>query len=48
MSLDSVARMRLAFENEDDRYLFFGLGDLEEASKVLVEAYWANKEASKK
>ena len=37
-----------AFENEDDRYLFFGLGDLEEASKVLVEAYWANKEASKK
>lgn len=48
MSLDSVAKMRLAFENEDDRYLFFGLGDLEEASKLLVEAYWANKEASKK
>ncbi|MFA5503782.1 MAG: hypothetical protein WC314_04475 [Vulcanimicrobiota bacterium] len=47
MSLDSVARMRLAFEKEDDRYLFFGLGDLEEASRVLVDAYWANKEASK-
>jgi hypothetical protein len=47
MSLESVAKMRLAFDNQDDRYLFFGLGDLEEASKVLVEAYWANKEAAK-
>lgn len=48
MSLESIAKMRLAFDNEDDRYLFFGLSDLEEASKVLVEAYWANKKAAGK
>jgi len=47
MSLDSVAKMRSAFDLEDDRYLFFGLSDLEAASKVMVEAYWANKDAAK-
>ena len=47
MSLQSLEKMRLAFENEDDRYLFFGLADLEEASKVLVQAYWENKKAAK-
>lgn len=46
MSLDSVAKMRQAFTQEDDRFLFFGLTDLEEASRVLVDAYWANKEAA--
>jgi len=47
LSLDAIEKMRLAFDNEDDRYLFFGLTDLEEASRVLVDAYWANKEAAK-
>lgn len=47
MSLQSVEKMRLAFVEEDDRHLFFGLSDLEEASKVLVEAYWAGEKASK-
>lgn len=47
MSLASVEKMRQAFELEDDRYLFFGLSDLEEASRVMIEAYWANKEAAK-
>ena len=48
MSLEAVAKMKLAFANEDDRYLFFGLSDLEEASKVMMEAYWANKKAAGK
>lgn len=48
MSLEAVAKMRQAFDRQDDRYLFFGLTDLEEASKLLVEAFWDNKEAVKK
>lgn len=46
MSLEAVAKMRQAFELEDDRYLFFGLTDLESASKILLEAYRDNKLAS--
>lgn len=48
MSLEAVDKMCQAFERQDDRYLFFGLADLEVASKVLLEAYWDNKAASKK
>jgi hypothetical protein len=47
MSLEAVAKMRSAFDLQDDRYLFFGLSDLEEASKVMLEGYYANKKAAK-
>lgn len=46
VSLAAVAKMRMAFTNQDDRYLFFGLADLEEGSKILIDAYWLNKEAA--
>lgn len=44
--LASVEKMRMAFGQDDDRYLFFGLSDMEEGSKILVDAYWLNKEAA--
>ena len=46
ISLAAVEKMRLAFVHGDDRYLFFGLTDMEEGSRILVDAYWLNKEAS--
>lgn len=47
LSLEAVTKMKSAFELEDDRYLFFGLTDLEAATKVVLEGYWDNKAASK-
>lgn len=45
-SLRALETMRSAFDQEDDRYLFFGLSELEDGSRLLVQAYWANKKAA--
>ena len=46
-SLAAVERMRLAFEKEDDTYLYLGMGDFEEASRLMVASFVASKEAAK-
>ena len=45
-SLAAIERMRLAFEKEDDTYLHLGLGDFEEASRLMVQSYLASKAAA--
>ncbi len=46
-SLAAIERMRLAFEKEDDTYLHLGLGDFEEASRLMVQSFLASKEAAR-
>ena len=46
-SLAAIERMRLAFEKEDDTYLHLGLGDFEEASRLMVQSFLASKDAAR-
>ncbi|MBI3928189.1 MAG: hypothetical protein HY319_21780 [Armatimonadetes bacterium] len=45
-SLEALAKMKLAFDKEDDSYLVTGLHDLEAASKLMVQSFHACREAA--